>query len=141
MVGTVVKAKIGGLKEAARAGFLRMVRKDFTGVFQGIYGKNMFKVRFQDRCKKYLTSNQLTIVIVEKIPVVKEPDLPTNTEIPEEQVKLEKGYYLCVYVVLQVKREFSVDSKEDQSDMDDDPDEEDMDDFNDLYLNPGAHSG
>ena len=82
---------------------------------------------------KNMPSNQLTIVIIEKNPKEKEPEVFAITEIPEEQVKLEKGYYLCVYVVLQVKREFSVDSKEDQSDMDDDPDEEDMDDFNIYY--------
>ena len=48
VVGAVVKAKIGGLEEEVRAGFSRMMRKDFTGVFQGVYGKNMFEVRFQD---------------------------------------------------------------------------------------------
>ena len=46
MVGALVKAKIGGLKEEVRAGFSRMMRKDFTGVFQGVYGKNMFEVRY-----------------------------------------------------------------------------------------------
>ena len=44
--------------------------------------------------------NQLTIVISEKIPVEREPKVPTNPEIPEEKVNLEKRYYHSVYVML-----------------------------------------
>ena len=51
----------------------------------------MLLVRFQDGCKNNLSSNQLTILIVEKIPVDKETEVPTNPDIPEEQVTLEKG--------------------------------------------------
>ena len=64
MVGTVVKSKLGELEEEVREVFLRRMWKDLTGMFQGIYGRTRLLVRFQDGCKKYLTSNQLTIVIV-----------------------------------------------------------------------------
>ena len=68
-------------------------------------------MRFQNECKKNLSSNQLTVVIVDKIPVEEEPLVSTIPEIPEDQVKKEKGYYRCVYVMLQFKKEVGVDSK------------------------------
>ena len=45
-------------------GFLRQLRKDLTGLVQVVYGYKMFLVIFQDRCEKYMTLNQLTIVTV-----------------------------------------------------------------------------
>ena len=63
-----------------------------------------FLVRFQDGCEKDLTSNQLTIVIVEKSLVDNEPEVPTNTEIPEEQDTLEKIYYNSVCVIIHFKK-------------------------------------
>ena len=63
-------------------------------------------------------------MIVEKSPTEKEPKVPKNPEIPEEQVTLEKGYYQCVYVMPSFKKEICVDIKEYQSDVEDDPDEE-----------------
>ena len=86
MVETVVKAKIGELEEEVRARFSRKMKKELTILVQGISGKKMFLVRFQDGCEKDPTSNQLTTVIVEKIPLEEEPEVPTNYEIPEEQV-------------------------------------------------------
>ena len=71
----------------------------------------MFLVRFQDSCENNLSLNQLTIVIVDKIPVEEEPLVSTIPEIPEDQVELEKGYYRCFYVMLQFKNEVGVDSK------------------------------
>ena len=68
-------------------------------------------MRFQNWCKNNLSSNKLTVVIVEKIPEEKEPEVSKIAEIPEEQVKLEKGYYRCVYVMLRFKKEFGVDNK------------------------------
>ena len=56
-----------------------------------ISGKKMFLVRFQGGCKKNLLSNQLTIMIVEKIPEENKPKVFINTDIPEEQVTLDKG--------------------------------------------------
>ena len=58
----------------------------------------------------------------------KEPKVPTNPDIPEEKVTLEKGYYNCVYVMLHFKKEVSVYRKEGQEDVEDDPDEEEMED-------------
>ena len=77
-----------------------------------------------------MSLNQLTIVIVEKISEKKEPALPKISEIPEEQVEMERGYYCCVYVMLWLKNEVGFDSKEDQADVEDDLDEEDMNDIN-----------
>ena len=69
-------------------------------MMQGVPGKKRFLVRFQDGCKNNLSSNQLTMVIVEKIPEEKEPEVFLIPEIPEEQVELKKGYYQCVYGML-----------------------------------------
>ena len=41
-----------------------------------------------------------------------EPEFSTITEIPEDQVKLEKGYYKCVYVMLWFKKGVGVEIKE-----------------------------
>ena len=82
--------------------------------------------RFQDGCENNISSNQLTIVIVQKSPVKKEPEVPEITEIPENKVTLEKGYYHCVYVMLRSKKETGVDRKQDQLEVEDDPVEEDM---------------
>ena len=73
-------------------------------------------------------SNQLTIVIVENILEDKEPEFFTNTEILEEQVKTEKGYYQCVYVIIWFNNDFGVESKDEKADMEDDTDEEEMED-------------
>ena len=91
MVRTVNKSKIVELEEEVRSGFSRKIRKELNGVVQVISGKNRLLVRFQVWCKNNLSSNKLTIVMVDKIPVKKEPKVPTNTEIPEEQLTLEKG--------------------------------------------------
>ena len=69
-------------------------------------------MRFQGGCEKNVSSNQLAIVIVEKIPEEKEPEVFKNTEIHEEQIKMERGtitvsipcYSLIGVEVLTVKR-------------------------------------
>ena len=48
MVGTVVKTKIGELEEEVRVGSSRRMRKELTGVVQGVSGKRRFLVRFQN---------------------------------------------------------------------------------------------
>ena len=93
VVGTVVKAKIGNLEEKVRVGSSRRMRKELTGVVQGVSGRRRFLVRFHNWCKKNLSSNQLTVMIVDKIPVEEEPLVSTITEIPEDQVEKQKGYY------------------------------------------------
>ena len=85
MVGTVVKSNIGDLKEEVRAGSLRRMRKELTGMVKGVLGNKRFLVRFQNGCKNNLSSNELTIGIVEKIPEDKEPGVYKIDEIPEEQ--------------------------------------------------------
>ena len=74
--------------------------KGFTGVVQGVSGKNRFFARFQYGCEHDMTSNQLTIIIVEKIPVEQEPKVPKTPYITEDQVTSEKGYYHGVSVIL-----------------------------------------
>ena len=64
MVGTVVKAKVGDIEEEIREGFSGRLRKDMTGVVQGVVGKRRYLVSFQDRLEKDMSSNQLTIVVV-----------------------------------------------------------------------------
>ena len=71
--GTVVKAKIGELEEELRAGNSRRMRKELTGVVQGVSVRRRFLVRFKNGYEKNLSSNQLTVVIVDKIPVEEEP--------------------------------------------------------------------
>ena len=101
MVGTVVKAKIGELKEEVSTGSSRRMRKELTGVVQGVSGGRSFLVRFQNGCKNNLSSNQLTIVTAREILVEESPKVSTIPEIPEDNVKSHKGYYQCVYVLLQ----------------------------------------
>ena len=91
MVGKVVKSKIGDLEEEVKAGNSRRIRKELSGVVQGVSGRMRFLVRFQNGCKKNLSSNQLTIVIVESILVEEEPEVSTIPDIPENQVELDKG--------------------------------------------------
>ena len=111
VVGMVVKAKICELEEEVRAGSSRRMGKELTGVVQGVLGRSRLLVRFRNGCKKNISSNQLTAVIVEKIPEEKETEVSEIAEIPEEQVELEKVYYRFLYVMLQFKKEVSVDSK------------------------------
>ena len=86
MAGTVVKAKIGELEEEVRAGSSRRTRKDFTGVVQGVLGRRKFLARFKNWCKNIFSLNKLNVVIVEKIPEEKEPEVYEIAEIPEEKV-------------------------------------------------------
>ena len=108
--GTVVKSRIGELEEEVRAGNSISMRKELNCVVKGVSGGRRFLARFQNWCKKNLSSNQLTVVIVENILVEEEPEVSTIPEILEEQVELEKGYYSCDYVMLQFKNEVDVDS-------------------------------
>ena len=45
-------------------------------------------MRFHNGCKNNISSNKLTVVIVEKIPEEKEAEVSKISEIPEEQVEL-----------------------------------------------------
>ena len=71
---------------------------------QGVLGRRRFLVRFNNVFENNLSSNQLTVVIVEKIPVEEEHEVSTIPEILEDKVEKEKGYYCCVYVILQFKK-------------------------------------
>ena len=55
--------------------------------------------------------------------------MPTNPDIPEDQVELDKGYYHCVYVILHFKKEVGVDSRKEQADVVYNPDKEEMEDL------------
>ena len=70
---------------------------------QGVSGRRRFLVSFQNGHENNLSSNQLIVVIVEKIPEEKEPEVSEIAEIPEGKVELEKGYYYCVYVMIWFK--------------------------------------
>ena len=87
MEGTVVKTKIGELEEEVRASNSRRMRKELIDVVQVVLVRRRLLVRFQNGCEKNLSSNQLTIVIVDKILVEEEPLVSTIPEIPEDQVE------------------------------------------------------
>ena len=114
VVETVVKAKIGELEEEVRVGSSRRMRKELIGVVQAISGKRKFLVRCHDGCEKNLSSNQLTVVTAYDILVEEAPEVSTIPEIPEDNVKKQKGYYRCVYVILQFKTEDKIDNREEQ---------------------------
>ena len=82
-----------------------------TGVVQAILGKRRFLVRFHDGCENNLSSNQLTVVAAHEILVEEAPLVSTIPEIPEYIVESHKGYYVCVYVILQFKTEDKIDNK------------------------------
>ena len=65
--------------------------KQLTGLFQGFSDKRRLLFSFQDMCEKYLTSNQLTVATVEKIPMDEEPKVPTIAVINDAKVYSEKG--------------------------------------------------
>ena len=75
-MGVVIKSKLGELEEEVREGFLRLLRKELTGVFQGVSRKRRFLASFQYGCKK--------AVILEKRPVEEEPKVPMIPVIPDE---------------------------------------------------------
>ena len=77
MVGTVVKAKKGELEEEVREGNSRRMRKYLNGVVKGVLGRRRFLARFHNGCKNNMSSNQLTVVIVENIPVEEQPEVST----------------------------------------------------------------
>ena len=83
MVGTVVKANIGKLEEEVRGGSSRRTREELTGVLKYVSGRRSFLARFQNGSKKNMSSNQLTVVIVENIPVEEEPEVYTIPDILE----------------------------------------------------------
>ena len=56
-----------------------------------VLGRRRFLVRFQNGCKKNLSSNELTVVILDKIPVEEEPLVSTIPEIPKDKVEKQKG--------------------------------------------------
>ena len=91
VVGTVVKSKIGELEEDVRAVSSRSMSEELTGVVQVILGRRRLLVRFQNGCENNLSSNQLIVVLPEKIQEEKEPEVSEIAQIPEEQVELEEG--------------------------------------------------
>ena len=101
---------VGELEEEVREGSSISMSKYLTGMVQRVSWKKRFLVMFQNGCKNYLTSNQLTIVIVEKSPVGEEPKVPTIPDIPEDKVTSDKGYYHGVYVLLYFNKDGGVDS-------------------------------
>ena len=58
---------------------------------QGVSGKKRFLVRFYNGFEKDMTSNQPTVVVVEKFLVTEESEVPRIYEQPNETVPLDKG--------------------------------------------------
>ena len=68
MVGEVVKSMIGELEEEVRAGCPRIIGKELIGVVQRVLRNKSLLERFQYGCEWNIYSNQLIILMVEKIP-------------------------------------------------------------------------
>ena len=79
---------------------MRRLRKYFTGVVQGLSGNKSFLVRFQDGCEKVMNLNQPTAVILEKILVTEEYEVPRISEKQNEKFRLEKGCYIVCFCVV-----------------------------------------
>ena len=62
LVVRVTKENLVKVQNEVREECFRRMRKELTGVVQGVSGKRVFFVSFQDRCEKDLTSNKLNIV-------------------------------------------------------------------------------
>ena len=84
MMGTVVKTKVGELEDEAREIFTRRTRKELNGVAEAVSGNKRCLARFQYELKKDLILNQLTAVIVERIPNTKEAKVTTIFTITDE---------------------------------------------------------
>ena len=90
MEGTVSKDKIYEFEEEVRAGSSIRMRNELTGVVKGVSGRNRFLSRFKNGYRNKISSNQLPVVIVEKIPVEEEPEVSTIPEITKDEVEKEK---------------------------------------------------
>ena len=117
---------MGEFEEEVREGFSRWSRNKFTGVFQGVSWKKRFFVRFQDECEKYMNSNLLNVVNVEKIPMKEKLKVPTVAVIPDETVPLYNGYYHGVHVLINFNKNNSAYRKYYHAGVEPDTHEEDM---------------
>ena len=66
-----MKAKVGELKDEVKEVFSRWLKNELTSVFQVVSGRRRFLVRFQNRYDKYMNSNQLAVVTVDRGPMIK----------------------------------------------------------------------
>ena len=89
--GTVVKTKVYELEEEVREVFTRRLSKDLTGMVELVYGNKRFLVRFWYGFDNYMILNQLTIMIVDMIPMTEEYELTMIYEIPDGPVDFYKG--------------------------------------------------
>ena len=64
--------KLGKLEDDGREVFPRQLRKELNDMVQEISDNRRFFVRFHYKYDKYTTSNQLAVVTVDRIYVVKE---------------------------------------------------------------------
>ena len=87
MVGADVKAKIGELEEEVRVGSSRRMRKELTGLVQGVSWSRRFLMRFQNGCENNLSSKQLNVVTSHEILMDEAPEVSTIPEIPEDNVE------------------------------------------------------
>ena len=76
-----------------------------------ISGKRRFLVSFQDRCERDLTSDQITLIKSDRIPMTKEAEVPMISALTNKKVYLEKVYYHVVCVLLQINKWDCVDRK------------------------------
>ena len=61
-----------------------------TGVVQVVSCKRRLLMRFHDGCEKDLTSNKLTVFVLDRSTITKEAKVPTISAISDETIYLEK---------------------------------------------------
>ena len=66
------------------------MRREFAGVVQGVSDNRRFLVIFKDWYENNMTSNQITILIVESGPMNEEAEVTTISVIPDETIGLYK---------------------------------------------------
>ena len=102
-MGTVVKEYVGELKGEVWYGFYRWQSKELTRLVQIVSINVRFLVRFQAEGDKDMTSNQLTVVTVDRIPVIEYAKDTTIYAILDETIDLDKRYYNGFYRMVLIK--------------------------------------
>ena len=126
LLGTAVKVKVDDLDDGVREGFYTWLIKELNFVVESISSKRRFLARFQYGCEKDLTSNHITVVTVDRIPMNEEAEVPMISTKTEEEVDLYKGYYNVVCVFLDFNKEEDIVTNEEETYIKADPEKEYM---------------
>ena len=92
-----MKAKVGELDNENREVFSRNMNKYLTVLMESVSGKRGLLERFQYFCEKYPTSNKITFVTVDRIPVPEESKVSINYKILKSLLICRK-YTIIVFM-------------------------------------------